>query len=60
MSITKLQLEKMDCKTNHVLHLILSLLTGGLWIIIWIIVSSNNSAKIRKLDKLIEENERMR
>ena len=25
--------------TNHVLHLILSVLTGGLWIIMWILLS---------------------
>nr|VFJ93331.1 MAG: hypothetical protein BECKH772A_GA0070896_1005510 [Candidatus Kentron sp. H]VFJ94619.1 MAG: hypothetical protein BECKH772B_GA0070898_1006410 [Candidatus Kentron sp. H]VFK00843.1 MAG: hypothetical protein BECKH772C_GA0070978_1005310 [Candidatus Kentron sp. H] len=24
---------------NHLLHLILSLVTGGLWIVIWILVS---------------------
>lgn len=30
--------------TNHILHLILSILTGGLWVIVWIIVAiSNNS-----------------
>ena len=25
--------------TNHILHLILSLITGGLWIIIWVLVT---------------------
>ena len=25
--------------TNHILHLILSLLTAGLWVIVWIMVS---------------------
>jgi len=25
--------------TNHLLHLILSILTGGLWIIVWIIAA---------------------
>jgi len=26
-------------KTNHLLHLILTLLTGGVWIIVWILCS---------------------
>ncbi len=29
--------------TNHILHLILSLLTGGLWLIVWVIVAVSNS-----------------
>lgn len=30
--------------TNHILHLILTVLTGGLWTIVWIIVASKNSS----------------
>jgi len=29
--------------TNHILHLILSVLTGGLWVIVWVIVAASNS-----------------
>lgn len=29
--------------TNHILHLILSLITMGFWVIIWVIVAFNNS-----------------
>jgi len=25
--------------TNHILHLLLTLLTGGLWVIVWILTS---------------------
>ena len=25
--------------TNHILHLLLTVLTGGLWLIVWILVS---------------------
>lgn len=32
-------------KTNHILHLILSIITVGIWIPIWIIVSINNGTK---------------
>lgn len=30
-------------KTNHILHLILSLLTFGVWLIVWALVSWSNS-----------------
>ena len=30
---------------NHVLHLILSLVTVGLWVIVWLILVATNSAK---------------
>lgn len=30
--------------TNHVLHLILTLLTVGFWVIIWVMVSLNNAS----------------
>ena len=28
---------------NHILHLILSILTGGLWIIVWIIIAASKA-----------------
>lgn len=30
-------------KTNHILHLILTLLTFGFWVIVWVIVAINNN-----------------
>lgn len=32
-------------RTNHVLHLILTLLTGGLWLPVWIIVALSNRSQ---------------
>lgn len=29
-------------RTNHLFHLILTILTGGLWGIVWIIVAARN------------------
>ena len=47
-----------DQKVNHILHLILTLLTAGLWLIVWIIVSISSSTEVsrlnRKLKKLYE------
>lgn len=31
--------------TSHVLHLLLSVLTAGLWIVIWVLVSISNSTQ---------------
>ena len=42
-------------KTNHILHLLLSIFTGGLWLIIWLLVSASNdvSGKVKRLEKQI-------
>ena len=32
-------------KTNHVLHALLSFFTGGIWIIVWIILTALNTSK---------------
>lgn len=42
-------------KTNHILHLLLSLITGGLWLIIWFAVAYGNRAAARKAEKEIQE-----
>lgn len=42
-------------KVNHILHLLLSLLTGGLWIIIWISVNSNSKKKVSMLRDRLKE-----
>lgn len=41
--------------TSHVLHLLLSIITGGLWIFVWIICALSNSIENRKIDRAIEE-----
>ncbi|MET3899669.1 hypothetical protein ABIB57_003631 [Devosia sp. UYZn731] len=30
--------------TNHLIHLVLTIFTGGLWGIIWILIAMNNAA----------------
>lgn len=37
-------------KTSHFLHLILTLLTGGFWIIIWAIIWATNSNHNSRVD----------
>lgn len=39
--------------TNHILHLIMTILTGGLWLIVWLIVTANKNSYNKKLDQQI-------
>ncbi len=39
------QLELQNYQTNHVLHLLMTIFTGGLWFIVWALVSHSNSSK---------------
>lgn len=31
-----------EYKTNHILHFLLSVITGGIWILIWLCIASGN------------------
>lgn len=49
-----MQLISQKKKTMHILHLILSLFTGGLWVLPWIIISISNSNENHKIDKRLD------
>jgi Na+-transporting NADH:ubiquinone oxidoreductase subunit NqrC len=40
--IRREELGKAKYKTNHLLHLILSFVTGGLWCVIWLLFALRN------------------
>jgi hypothetical protein len=42
-------------KTNHVLHLLLSILTGGLWIVIWVVCGISNTSHNSSIDAKIAQ-----
>lgn len=42
-------------KTNHILHVIMTVLTGGLWLIVWGLTMRSNDAHNKKLDKQINQ-----
>ena len=46
-------------QTSHVLHLILSIVTGGLWILPWIIISFMNSLGRSRIERQIKKLEMM-
>jgi len=58
--IRQLEIVANNAKTNHILHLILSIVTGGIWIILWILVSIGNASERKqannKIQKLIDTN----
>lgn len=43
-----------DYKTSHLLHLLLSVLSAGLWLVVWLLVADYNANKRRKIDKQLE------
>jgi hypothetical protein len=51
----KLKHKRDRLKTNHILHLLLSILTGGLWLVIWVAVSLSNSSERAKVNKQINK-----
>ena len=42
-------------ETNHILHCLVSILTGGLWLIVWLFVVVNNNNKRKLLEDEIEK-----
>ena len=53
--IIELQLKKSRISTNHILHFFLTLLTSGLWAIVWIIATFYNQGKIKAIDRELLE-----
>jgi len=41
-------------KTGHVLHLILSIISCGIWLPIWLLVVLSNSLENSKIDRMIK------
>ena len=46
-------------KTSHIVHLILSILTAGLWILIWILVAVSNSSENSRIDRQIKKGKKV-
>ena len=53
--ITTLKSKVASTKVNHILHLLLSIITAGLWIIIWILVSIFAASDRRGYEKELKE-----
>jgi hypothetical protein len=54
-NIDKLVLLEQKPKTSHILHLLLSVVTGGIWLPIWLIVAMVNQQKCTNIDRKIKK-----
>lgn len=52
--ITKLKSQIDGTKVNHILHLILSIITAGIWIIVWILIVISASSERRGYEKALK------
>lgn len=50
-STAQLLAKRADHKTSHILHLILSIVTGGLWVPIWLLVAISNASQRASIDR---------
>ena len=55
IELQQLERELKKCDTNNVLHVILTVVTCGIWILVWPFVADSNKHKRRKLEALIDE-----
>ena len=51
--IKAMQLLSKKKSTSHVLHLILSIVTVGFWIPVWVIVALSNSIENARIDRKV-------
>jgi len=56
--IIELELKKLNVGTKNIFHLLMTLLTGGIWGIIWLFCIFRNNSKVRYYDKLILQEKR--
>lgn len=54
MSTNAIMLEMQKKKTSHVLHLLLTFVTAGLWVFIWIACALVTWSQNREIDKRIQ------
>ena len=53
--LKQIEREYSQTKINHILHLILSVITVGFWILIWLVIANNVGFKRAGMEKLIDE-----
>lgn len=51
----KLVLLAMKPKTSHIFHLVMSVITAGFWVPVWVIVGLINQQKCTNIDRKIRK-----
>jgi hypothetical protein len=57
MSTHELVAKRADYRTAHVLHLLLSVLSAGLWLLIWFFVAISHRNERNKIDRELRSRE---
>ncbi len=55
--INKLEQELGKAKTNHILHFLISILSLGIWVFMWLLISISTATHRAKLEKNLEINQ---
>jgi len=51
MTTAKLLAKRQDHKTAHVLHFLMSLVTGGLWLPVWLLIAMSHAIERGRIDR---------
>jgi len=51
MNKSQLLARRADHKTSHLLHLVLSIITAGFWIPVWILVAISHALERGRIDR---------
>ena len=54
LEMQKLQADVAKYKTSHVLHFLLSVFSGGLWLIAWVLIAQHNGSYLAKHEKMMK------
>lgn len=54
MNEQRLIAKRADHQTAHLLHLVLSVLTVGLWVPVWLLVTISHAIERGKIDRALE------
>jgi hypothetical protein len=55
LSLRQTERQLSNLKVNHILHLLLSILTAGFWAIVWIVLTIKTNRRRAKLEGLVDE-----
>ena len=51
MNAAKLLAKRQDHKTAQVLHFLMSLVTGGLWLPVWLLIALSYAIELGRIDR---------
>jgi len=55
MNKSQLTARRADHSTSHLLHLVLSVITAGMWVPVWILVAISHAVERGRIDRKLGE-----